>query len=157
MTGEGNPPRHEMIVTEGDELGQLCVEGAIAFQRVAAHFCNGPVAFFKIVFHTTLSATRNRIFDQRMIGNDRETVVFAVHTPNKAAQERLNQFFRFGALFLFFRMDHSDNAIAVHHFFHLRRRNKVAFLRIDLEETETFFRAFDNPFRTRRLGVKLLF
>ncbi|CNT72828.1 Uncharacterised protein [Salmonella enterica subsp. enterica serovar Bovismorbificans] len=45
----------------------------------------------------------------------------------------------------------------MHHFFHLRRRNEIAFLRVNLKEAKAFFRGFYDPFSARRLGMQLLF
>ncbi len=73
----------------------------------------------------------NVVFNQRMIGNDRKAVIFFLHPANKARQEWLNQRLRLGDFAVFIGLQRSDNAVARHHFFHLRRRNKVAFLRID--------------------------
>jgi hypothetical protein len=42
-----------MVVAKGDELGEFGIETAIAFQRMTAHFCNGPVTLFKIMLNTT--------------------------------------------------------------------------------------------------------
>jgi hypothetical protein len=53
MACQRNPPWHEMVVAKGNELGQFSIETAIAFQRMTAHFCYGPVTFFKIMLNAT--------------------------------------------------------------------------------------------------------
>jgi len=92
-----------------------------------------------------------------MIRHDRKTIVFFVYFANEARQERFNQFFRLGGFALLFGMDHGHDAVAMHHFLHLRRRNEVAFLRINFKEAKALFRGFYDPFCTRRLGMQLLF
>ena len=62
VTGEGDPPRHKVVVTVGDKLGEFGVEATIAFQRMTAHFSNGPVTLFEIVCDTAVSAAWNGIF-----------------------------------------------------------------------------------------------
>ena len=124
---------------------------------MATHFSHRPVTLFEVVFYAARGAARDGVFQQRMIRNNRQTIVFFLHFTDKTGQERLNQLFRLGAFTFFFGMDHSDNTIAMHHFFHLRRRNEVAFLRVDFKEAKTFFRAFNDPFNAGSLGMQLLF
>ncbi|SBM21196.1 Uncharacterised protein [Klebsiella oxytoca] len=146
-----------MIVAEGNVLGELSVETAVTFQRMTAHFGNGPVTLFKIMLYAASSAAGNGIFQQRMVRNDGKTVVFLMNFADKTRQERLNQFFRLSAFAFFFSIDHGNNTIAMHDFFHLRRRNEIAFLRVDFEEAKPFFRPFNDPFNARSLGMQLLF
>ena len=146
-----------MIVSVGNVLGELSVETTVAFQRMTAHFGNGPVTLFKIMLYAARGAAGNGIFQQRMVRNDRKTIVFFMNFADKTRQERLNQFFRFSAFAFFFSIDHGDNTIAMHHFFHLRRRNEIAFLRVDFEEAKPFFRPLNDPFNARSLGMQLLF
>ena len=124
---------------------------------MTAHFSNGPVTLFKIMAHATVGAAGNSVFQQRMIGNDGQSVIFLMHFTDETGQERFNQLFRLGAFTFFFSVDHGADTVAMHHFFHLRRRNKVAFLRINFEEAKTFFRPLHDPFNTRSLGMQLLF
>ncbi|MNE57520.1 hypothetical protein D3C80_1524910 [compost metagenome] len=138
-------------------MGQIGIETAIAFQGMATHLGNGPVTFFEIVLAVAICTARNRIFQQGMIWNNRKTVVFFVDLPNKAGQERLDKFFWLGSFTILLGVNHRRHTIAVHHFLHLRRRDEVAFLRVDFQEAKAFFRGFYDPFCTRRLGMQLLF
>lgn len=106
-----------MIVSGGDKRRQFSVEGAIAFQRVAAHFRHGPVAILEIMRHVTIGTTLNGVFHQGMIGNDRQAIVFALYAANKTGQERLNQLFRIGNFTILIGLQDGDHAIAVHDFF----------------------------------------
>ncbi|MNP15819.1 hypothetical protein D3C76_1081900 [compost metagenome] len=90
MTGERYPPRHEMIVAEGNEMGQFCVKTTVAFQRMATHLGNGPVTLFEIMFNAAFSAAWNRILKQRMVRNDGKTIVFTLYFPDKTGQERFD-------------------------------------------------------------------
>ena len=152
-----NPPWHEMIGAKGNELGQFRIKTAIAFQRMTAHFCYGPVTFFKIMLNATGGAAGNGIFQQRVIRHDRKTIVFSLHLTHKTGQERFDQFFRLGGLTFLFGMNDGHDAVAMHHFLHLRWRNEVAFLRVNFKEAKALFRGFYDPFCTRRLGMQLLF
>ena len=157
MACQRDPPWHEMVGAKGDELGQLSIKTAIAFQRMTAHFCYGPVTFFKIMLNATGGAAGNGIFQQGMIRHDSKTIVFSLHLTHKTGQERFDQFFRLGRLAVLLGMNDGHDAIAMHHFLHLRRRNEVAFLRVNLKEAKALFRGFYDPFCTRRLGMQLLF
>jgi hypothetical protein len=59
---------------------------------MTAHFCYGPVTFFKIMLNTTRGAARNGIFQQGMVRNDRKTIVFSVDLADETGQERFDQF-----------------------------------------------------------------
>ncbi len=146
-----------MVVAEGNKLGQLGIKTAVTLQRVTAHFSHGPVTFFKIMCDPALGAARDGVFQQGMVRNDGQTVIFTQHLTHKAGQERFDQRFRLGRFTILFAMDHGSNTIAVHHFLHLRRRNEVTFLCIDFKEAKAFFRGFYDPFSTWRLGMQLLF
>ncbi|VGP63126.1 hypothetical protein SB00610_03050 [Klebsiella quasipneumoniae subsp. similipneumoniae] len=124
---------------------------------MTAHFCDGPVTLFEIMLNATGGAAGNGVFQQRMVRNDSEAIVFLLDFTDETGQEGLNQRFRFGAFAFFFRMDHRNDTVAMHHFFHLRRRNEVALLSVHFEEAKALFRALNDPFRTRRLGMQLLF
>ncbi len=106
---------------------------------------------------TALGAARDGVFQQGMVRDDGQTVIFTQYLTDKTGQEGFDQLFRLGGFTILFAMDHSGNTIAVHHFLHLRRRNEVAFLRIDFKEAKAFFRGFYHPFSTWRLGMQLLF
>ena len=71
--------------------------------------------------------------------------------------ERFNQFFWLCGFTFFFTVDHRDNSVAMHDFFHLRRRNEITFLRVDFQEAKAFFCGFYHPFSAWRLGMQLLF
>ncbi len=124
---------------------------------MAAHFGNRPVTFFELMLNAARGAAGNRVFQQRMIRHDGQAVIFTLNFSHKTRQERFDQFFRLGRLTFFFRVDDRDDTIAMHHFFHLRRRNEIAFLRVNLKEAKAFFRGFYDPFSARRLGMQLLF
>ena len=124
---------------------------------MTAHLGDGPVTLFEIMLNATGGAAGNGIFQQRMVRNDSEAIVFLLDFTDETGQERLNQGFWFCAFAIFFRMDHRDDTVAMHHFFHLRRRNEVALLSVHFEEAKALFRALNDPFRARRLGMHLLF
>ena len=124
---------------------------------MTAHLGDGPVTLFEIMLNATGGAAGNGVFQQRMVRNDSEAIVFLLDFTDKTSQEGLNQRFRLGAFAFFFRMDHRDDTVAMHHFFHLRRRNEVALLSVHFEEAKALFRALNDPFRARRLGMQLLF
>ena len=109
------------------------------------------------MLNATGGAAGNGIFQQRMVRNDSEAIVFLLDFTDETGQERLNQGFWFGALAIFLRMDHCDDTIAVHHFFHLRRRNEVALLSVHFEEAKALFSALNAPFSARRLGMQVQF
>ena len=88
-----------------------------------------------------------------MIRHNGQTVIFALNFTHEARQEGFDQFFRLSRLTIFFCMDNRNNTVAMHHFFHLRRWNEIAFLCIDFQEAKAFFRGFYHPFSTWRLGM----
>ncbi|CSE33297.1 hypothetical protein ExPUPEC61_04348 [Escherichia coli] len=92
-----------------------------------------------------------------MIRNDGQTVIFALNFTHETSQERFNQFFWLCGFTFFFTVDHRDNSVAMHDFFHLRRRNEITFLRVDFQEAKAFFCGFYHPFSAWRLGMQLLF
>ncbi|CVD27854.1 Uncharacterised protein [Serratia marcescens] len=157
VTRQRHPPRGEMVFTVGDKLGQIGVEAAIAFQRMTAHFRHRPVAGLEVVGQLTHRAARNRLFQQRMIGHDGQTVVALLHAADKARQERLDQGFRLGDFALFLGVQGGDNAIPVHDFLHVRRRNEVTFLTVYFKKAKAFLSPFHDAFNARGLRVKLLF
>ena len=157
MARQRDPPRDEMVIAKGDELRQFCIETTVAFQRMTAHFCYGPVTFFKIMLNAAGGPAGNGIFQQGMIRHDRKTIVFSLYLTDKAGQERFNQFFWLSGFTFLLCMNDGHDAIAMHHFLHLRWRNEVAFLRVNFKEAKALFRGFHDPFCTRRLGMQLLF
>lgn len=84
---------------------------------MTAHLGDGPVTLFKIVLNAAGGAAGNGVFQQRMVRNDSEAIVFLLDFTDKTSQEGLNQRFRLGAFAFFFRMDHRDDTVAMHHFF----------------------------------------
>ncbi len=92
-----------------------------------------------------------------MVRNDGKTVVFLLHAADKAAEKGFDQRFRLGAFTIFIAVDDGGYPVAVHDFLHLRRRNEIAFLRVDFKEAETFFGAFNDTFCAGSLRVELLF
>ena len=157
VTRQRHPPRGEMVFAFGDKVGQVGVETAIAFQRMAAHFRHRPVAGLEVVGQFTHRAARNRIFQQRMIGHDGQAIVALLHAADKARQERLDQGFRLGDFALFLGVQGGDNAIPVHDFLHVRRWNEVAFLTVYFKKAKAFLGPFHDAFNARGLRVKLLF
>ena len=124
---------------------------------MTAHLSNRPVTLNKIMLNATRGAARNSIFQERMVRHDGKTIVFFMHFPDKAGQERFDQCFRLGRLSFLFGMNNGRNAVAMHHFLHLRRRNEVALLPVNFKKAKALFRGFYDPFCTRRLGMQLLF
>ncbi len=51
-----------MIVGFNDKFGQFGVETAVAFQRMATHFGNGPVARLEIMAQATHRTAGDRVF-----------------------------------------------------------------------------------------------
>lgn len=68
-----------------------------------------------------------------------------MHFPDKAGQERFDQCFRLGRLSFLFGMNNGRNAVAMHHFLHLRRRNEVALLPVNFKKAKALFRGFTTP------------
>ncbi len=91
-----------------------------------------------------------------MVRNDSEAIVFLLDFTDKTSQEGLNQRFRLGA-FAFFSEWITATIRSPCITFHLRRRNEVALLSVHFEEAKALFRALNDPFRARRLGMQLLF
>ena len=56
---------------------------------------------------------------------------------DKTTQEGRDQGIRLGLLFLVFRADKGCDAIAMHHLFHLHRRDEVALAIIGFQKAET--------------------
>ena len=94
-----------------------------------------------------------------MIGNYPETVIifFALHAADKSVQKRGDESFRLCHIFIIHGVNGSSDAIAVHDFFHLRRRNKIGFLSVNFQETVAFIGTFYDPFDTQCFIVELLF
>ncbi|MNB94780.1 hypothetical protein D3C75_419400 [compost metagenome] len=138
-------------------MSQISIETAIPFQRMALHLCDGPVTILEIMGDVTVSSTLNRIAQQWVVRNNCQTVVFTLYTANKPAEERFDKLFWLSDFAVLFGMNHCAHAVTVHHFFHLRWRNKVTFLGIHFEEAKAFFRAFNHAFNAWSLGMQLLF
>lgn len=61
---------------------------------MTAHLGDGPVTLFKIVLNAAGGAAGNGVFQQRMVRNDSEAIVFLLDFTDKTSQEGLNQRFR---------------------------------------------------------------
>ncbi len=88
-----------------------------------------------------------------MVRNDSEAIVFLLDFTDKTSQEGLNQRFRLGARVFSEWITRRYGRHAS--LFHLRRRNEVALLSVHFEKPKPF-RALNDPFRARRLGMQLL-
>lgn len=51
----------------------------------------------------------------------------------------------------------SQNAVTMHDFFHVWRRDEIAFLGVNFQEAKTFVGPFNDAFNAWCLGVQLLF
>lgn len=106
---------------------------------MATHFRHGPVAILEIMAQSTDRTTLNRVFKQRMIGHNRKAVIFFLHAANKTAQKGLDQRFGLGTFAIFIAVDDGNDTVAMHHFFHLWRRDEITFLSIDFQKAESLF------------------
>ncbi|MFH4317231.1 hypothetical protein WAI88_22935, partial [Acinetobacter baumannii] len=68
---------------------------------MTAHLGDGPVTLFEIMLNATGGAAGNGIFQQRMVRNDSEAIVFLLDFTDETGQERFNQGFWFGAFAIF--------------------------------------------------------
>lgn len=77
--------------------------------------------------------------------------------PTKRDRNGSTSGFRFGDFALFLGVQGGDNAIPVHDFLHVRRRNEVTFLTVYFKKAKAFLSPFHYAFNARGLRVKLLF
>src|SRR5471030_811176 len=92
-----------------------------------------------------------------MISDDGKTFIFFCHTADKARQEWLNQRFRLNHFAFLFGLQRGNHAVAMHDFFHVRRRNEVTFLTVYFKKAKAFLSSFNYAFKARSLRVKWLF
>ena len=133
VTGKSDPPRCKIIIRVGNKRGDIGKESAITFQRMPIHLGNGPIALLKLMRDVVVRSAWDRIFQQWMVGDDGKAVitVFFLYSANESCQERLNQLFRLNDFTIFLSVNSSQNAVTMHDFFHVWRRNEIAFLGVN--------------------------
>ena len=112
------------------------------------------VTLFKIVLNAAGGAAGNGVFQQRMVRNDSEAIVFLLDFTDKTSQEGLSQRFRLGT-FAFFFQNGSPRRYGRHASLFICGGGIVA-LQASLRGSQSPFPSITDPFRARRLGMQLL-
>ena len=132
-------------------------DGAAIRRRRVCPDCGGRFTTFERVqlreVVVVKSGDRREPFDRSKL----EQSVTLACRKRGLAQERLDQRFGLHDFAFFFCLHRSNNPVAVHDFFHVRRRDEIALLTVYFKKAKAFLSTFNNAFDTRSLRVKLLF